>query len=210
MKKVIYVIVLVAMLVPLTAVMAEETSPYLSGSWFQDENNHYASVFAVGNPTNLLLRISFAIFAEDGTFCGCDTFTLPANGSRDFTIVDMDDAGKLIDDDTCGTGPSGPIPCFPAYPTAQRQTCENADRGMVKAIAYLGCTPLGQPPTSKPCTSLYFGDAIMAGWEGYLKDGNAKADSTFSMKAVTINKSTQTDMYKNVYLPCFNLVPNPH
>jgi hypothetical protein len=179
MKRVIFMIVLIAILVPFTAAMADETSPYLSGTWFFDGTTY--SIFAVANPTTLLLNIDAVLFAKDGTFCGCNNFQLNPNGSLDFDIFDFT--------------------TVPSFPPA----CQSG-KGQVKLIAWLGCS--GRPSDDGRCNRLNIGNATISGWDGYGDTTNGpNAGSTFNMKSVTLNPSTITDM-SSIYLKCFNLLPH--
>lgn len=88
---------LLAAFVPLAAAMAQDASPYVVGHWrlndsFQDFKSGAAILtdntdIVFLNPTNLTLKLEYAFFAPDGTFCGCDRDTLNPNGRTRYTML---------------------------------------------------------------------------------------------------------------------------
>jgi hypothetical protein len=95
MKRLLTLVSFLVVFFPSTLAMAQNSSPYVVGQWnlndkFKDfkgdpiktEN----SVFVFLNPTGLALKLEYAFFASDGTFCGCDRDDLAPNGRTRYTM----------------------------------------------------------------------------------------------------------------------------
>jgi hypothetical protein len=112
---------------------AQDSSPYLIGHWkLDDEFSDFkppGSTISTGNtefvflnPTGLTLKLEYAFFAVDGTFCGCDRDTLRPNGRVRYTMLGEKQGGQF-----------------------STQLCPTQTDGAMKTIVFQGSGPTNPP-----------------------------------------------------------------
>lgn len=212
MKEIICIIVVAAMFIPFSTALGDETSSYLSGSWGYVGSVIF-SIFGIANPTTVTVKVDSAFFTASGTFCGCQQYILSPNGSIVFTMYDvMNDRHFINNNDPKWIG---------RYPQSQIDECQKngftGGYGQVEIIGYIRCA--SGPETTKECSQITAGNAVLSGWEGYELDLSLLnlnlnfnlplPGSTFNMKSVTYNSSTAPNQY-SIYDQCWHLLAVPN
>jgi hypothetical protein len=135
---------------------AQNSSPYVIGSWSLDDQfsdfkppgskiKTDNTEFVFLNPTNLVLTLEYAFFGVNSsgiTFCGCDRDTLKANGRVRYTMLGEKQGGQF-----------------------STQLCPTQTNGTMKSIVFPNTN---SGPTSPP------GDELQAGYQIDFFDGNGR------------------------------------
>jgi len=164
MKRLSILASMLAVLIPLTSALAQDSSPYVMGDWrFNDSGTAVTTVnteFIFVNPTDLTLILEYAFFAPDGTFCGCDRDTLKPNGRTRYTMADEVSGGQF-----------------------STTLCPSQTEGELKSIVFV----------SEDKKGVVLGDAAQGGIQIHIFSNPAdKAES--NLQGVAINKTTTREI----------------
>jgi len=94
MQRILILMAILSLVIPATTVRGSESSPYVVGEWFLNDNFQDGttpvsitdSQFTFLNPTQGSLVLEYAFFDTKGGFCGCDRDTLAPNGVTRYTM----------------------------------------------------------------------------------------------------------------------------
>ncbi len=179
MKKTLILVVLVVMFIPYAFARAEESSPYLMGSWFLDDHFKDGTTpvvtkdtqFTFLNPTNLGLNLEYAFFDEQGGFCGCDRDFLEENGVVRYTMS--------------GEAAGGQFVCTGKVAGISKQT-----HGSMKTIVF-----------EAPGGVLSTANALQVGFQTQLLSNGSRTES--GLKAISITPVTQAEIAA-IHTDCVN------
>ncbi len=158
---------------------AEESSPYLMGSWFLDDHFKDGTTpvttkdtqFTFLNPTNLDLNLEYAFFDEQGGFCGCDRDFLKANGVVRYTMS--------------GEAAGGQFVCTGKVSGIAKQT-----QGSMKTIVFQ--TLVG---------GISITNALQVGFQTQFLSNGSRTDA--GLKAISVTSVTQ-DEINAIHTKCVN------
>lgn len=180
MKKTLILVVLVVMSIPYAFARADESSPYLMGSWFLDDHFKDGTTpivtkdtqFTFLNPTNLGLNLEYAFFDEQGGFCGCDRDFLEPNGVVRYTMSGEAAGGQFV----C-TGKVSGIP---------KQT-----HGSMKTIVF----------SEVPDDGISTANALQIGFQTQLLSNGSRTEA--GLKAISVTSVTQAEITA-IHTNCVN------
>lgn len=179
MKKTLILVLLVVMFIPFAFARADESSPYLMGSWFLDDHFKDGTTpvvtkdtqFTFLNPTNLGLNLEYAFFDEQGGFCGCDRDFLQPNGVVRYTMS--------------GEAAGGQFVCTGNVAGISKQT-----HGPMKTIVF-------EAPSGVVSTA----NALQVGFQTQLLSNGSRTES--GLKAASITPVTQAEIGA-IHTDCVN------
>ena len=179
MKKTLILFLLVVMCIPYALARADESSPYLMGSWFLDDHFKDGSTpvttkdtqFTFLNPTNLGLNLEYAFFDEEGGFCGCDRDFLKANGVVRYTMSGEAAGGQFV----CTGNVSG----------FSKQT-----HGSMKTIVF-----------EKSGSGISTANALQVGFQTQFLSNGSRTEA--GLKAVSVTSVTQAEIGA-IHTDCVN------
>ena len=164
MKRLSTLVSILAVVIPLTSALAQDSSPYVVGDW--RINDTAAAVTTVNtefifvNPTDLTLTLEYAFFAPDGTFCGCDRDTLMPNGRTRYTMADEVSGGQF-----------------------STTLCPSQTEGELKSIVFV----------SEGKKGIVLGDAAQGGIQIHFF-GNPVDKAESNLQGIAINKTTTREI----------------
>jgi hypothetical protein len=165
MKRLTTLVSMLAVVIPLTSALAQDSSPYVVGDWrINDTSTAVTTInteFIFVNPTGLTLTLEYAFFAPDGTFCGCDRDTLKPNGRTRYTMADEVSGGQF-----------------------STTLCPSQTEGELKSIVFVSEDKKG---------GVVLGDAAQGGIQIHIFSNPAdKAES--NLQGVAINRTTTSEI----------------
>jgi hypothetical protein len=165
MKSLLTVVAMLAVVIPLTSALAQDSSPYVVGDWrFNDSTTAVTTVnteFIFVNPTDLTLTLEYAFFAPDGTFCGCDRDTLKPNGRTRYTMADEVSGGQF-----------------------STTLCPSQTEGELKSIVFVSEDKKGV---------VVFGDAAQGGIQIHIFS-NPADKSESNLQGIAVNQATTREI----------------
>src|SRR5258708_16989606 len=167
MKRLSILVSMLAVMIPLTSALAQDSSPYVVGDWrFNDSGTAITTAnteFIFVNPTDLTLTLEYAFFAADGTFCGCDRDTLKPNGRTRYTMAEEVSGGQF-----------------------STTLCPSQTEGELKSIVFV----------SEDKKVIVLGDASQGGIQIDIFSNPAHKPES-NLQAVHINKNTTLQVNEN-------------